>query len=110
MKSRLIWNVLLWISIAAVAGCATKKSRTAEQYFKDANENFRTGALPVAIESYHELLDQYPFSEYSEEAELKIAHAHYLNGNYAEAIVALTDFQRRHPTSSHLPFVGYYLG
>jgi outer membrane protein assembly factor BamD len=94
----------------AVTGCAAKRHLTADQYFHDATENFRSGSLPVAIDEYRELLDQHPFSEYNEEAELKIAHAHYMAGDYPEAIVAFTDFQRRHPTSPHLPFVGYCLG
>ncbi len=93
-----------------IAGCSAKPSRSAEEYFREATSNFKSGALNLAIEDYRELLDQHPFSEYTEEAELKIAHAHYLDGSYAEAVVALTDFQRRHPTSSHLPFVGYMLG
>jgi outer membrane protein assembly factor BamD len=92
------------------AACGGKKSLSAIDYFREANANFRAGALSVAIEQYRELLDQHPFSEYNEEAELKIAHAQYLDGNYSEAVVALTDFQRRHPTSPHLPFVGYTLG
>jgi outer membrane protein assembly factor BamD len=91
-------------------GCAAKKHLTADQYFHDASDSFRTGAFSLAVDQFHELLDQYPFSHYNEEAELKIAHAHYLSGSYAEAIVAFTDFQRRHPTSPNLPFVGYYLG
>jgi outer membrane protein assembly factor BamD len=100
-----------WILVVFVlAGCAAKQHLTADEYFNQATERYRSGALTVAIDNYHELLDQYPFSEYNEEAELKIAHAHYLEGNYAEAIVALTDFQRRHPTSAQLPFVGYLLG
>lgn len=102
---------IAWVLVAAaLTGCASKKHLSADQYFNDATEQFRNGALTVAIDEYHELLDQYPFSEYNEEAELKIAHAHYLAGNYPEAIVALTDFQRRHPTSADLPFVGYALG
>ena len=96
---------------AALMGCsAAKPHLAADEYFRQANDNFRHDALNLAIEQYHELLDQYPFSDHNEEAELKIAHAQYLAANYAEAIVALTDFQRRHPTSPQLPFVGYYLG
>jgi outer membrane protein assembly factor BamD len=91
-------------------GCAPKKPLTADEYFRTATDNFQYGALGQAIEEYQELLDQHPFSKYTEEAELKIAHGHYLLGEYAEAIVALSDFQRRYPTSVHLPFVGYYLG
>jgi outer membrane protein assembly factor BamD len=91
-------------------GCAAKKHLTADQYFHEASNNFRGGAFTLAIDQFHELLDQYPFSQYNEEAEMRIAHAHYLLGRYAEAIAAFTDFQRRHPTSPQLPFVGYYLG
>jgi outer membrane protein assembly factor BamD len=107
MKNRSVW----WVALAfTLFGCSAKKHLTADQYFHDATEHFRGDALAVAIEEFHELLDQYPFSEYNEEAELRIAHAQYLLGNYPEAVVALTDFQRRHPTSPNLPFVGYYLG
>jgi outer membrane protein assembly factor BamD len=101
---------VLPVALVLGAGCSAKQHLSADQYFTEANESFRTGALTLAIEQFHELLDQHPFSEYNEEAELKIAHAHYLAESYPEAIVALTDFQRRHPTSPHLPFVGYYLG
>lgn len=104
------------VSLAALvfamvmAGCAVKRHQTAKQYFNEATDDFRSGALLLAVDEYHELLDQYPFSKYNEEAELKIAQAQYLAENYPEAIVAFTDFQRRHPTSASLPLVGYYLG
>ncbi len=101
--------VLLLISVA-MAGCTEKKRLGAQDYFKQATSSYQSGALDVAIEEYKEMLDQQPFSPYTEEAELRIAHAQYLAGNYAEAVVSFTDFQRRHPTSAHLPFVGYGLG
>ncbi len=91
-------------------GCAAKKQLTADEYFSNASKEFRRGSYQVAIENYRELLDQYPFSQQSEEAELKIAHAHYLNHSWPEAIAAFSDFQRRHPTSPYLPLVGFLLG
>jgi outer membrane protein assembly factor BamD len=100
----------LGVLLVTMIGCSSKKHLTADQYFREANESFREGAMTLAIERFHELLDQYPFSQYNEEAELRVAHAQYLAGNYPEAVVALTDFQRRHPTSPNLPFVGYHLG
>lgn len=109
MMQRRTATLLVGITLATAA-CGAKPHHTANEYFTDANTNFRAGALNVAVDQFKELLDQHPFSEYNEEAELKIAHAQYLNGSYAEAVVALTDFQRRHPTSPHLPFVGYTLG
>ncbi len=100
----------LLLGLLAVAGCATKQKLSAAQYVEEANGSFREGSLALAITEYKELLDQHPFSEYNEEAEIRIAHAQYLDGSYPEAVVALTDFQRRHPTSPHLAFVGYLLG
>lgn len=103
-------GLFLAAAVLALSGCATKKPKTAAEYFATANDHFRHGAFSAAAAEYRELLDQYPFSDYVEEVELRIAHAQYLDGRYAEAIVSLSDFQRRHPTSPHLPFVGYLLG
>jgi len=107
MKRRWLMAVICTMGLV---GCSHKKTYTAEQYFHEADHNFRDGAYYIAVEQFRDLMDQFPFSKYSEEAELKIAQANYLSGKYAEAIVAFTDFQRRHPTSPNLPFVGYYLG
>lgn len=105
----------LAIAVAAsvlltVNGCTSKKHRTADEYFKVANEELESGSLQQAVENFRDLLDQHPFSEYSEEAELKIGQAYYLDSSCPEAIAAFTDFQRRHPTSPFLPFVGYLIG
>lgn len=107
---RWLSRVLPVVVIVATAGCAAKRQLPADQYFKQASEDFRAGAFTPAIEGFRELLDQHPFSEYTEEVELKIAHAQYLDGDYISAIVAFSDFQRRYPTSPYLPFVGYMLG
>jgi outer membrane protein assembly factor BamD len=97
-------------AMLVAGGCGPTKHRTAEEYFSDANKHFRGGSLDQAVEEYRGLIDEYPFSPNSEEAELRIAHALFLSGKYAEAVVALNDFQRRHPTSPHLPFVGFAIG
>lgn len=104
------WLVPLFVLLLAVAGCAAKKKLSAEQYFTEANKDFEQGAFQLSIDEYRNMLDQYPFSDHTEEAELKIAQAHFMAGNLAEAVAAFTDFQRRHPTSPHLPYVGYALG
>lgn len=107
---RLLLAVVLLAGTGLAAGCAASKPDNADEYFSTATDDFQYGALNPAIDKYRELLEQHPFSEHTEEAELKIAHAYYLLGDYTEAIVAFTDFQRRYPTSPHLPFVGYHLG
>src|SRR5215470_2698215 len=105
-----VWIPILVALLIASSGCAAKKQLSAEEYYDKASNDFETGAYQAAVEQYRQLLDQYPFSEYSEEAELKIGHAHYLNRSCPEAIAAFTDFQRRHPTSPYLPLVGFLVG
>lgn len=107
---KLTRSALVFVFLCTTFGCAAKKELSAEQYYEKAAKEFRNGAYPVAIQNYRELLDQHPFSEYTEDAELKIGQAHYLNGSCPEAIAAFGDFQRRHPTSPNLPLVGYLIG
>lgn len=106
MKTRAaLAAVCLWAT-----ACSTTKPQNASEYFREAEDLFASGAYGLAAEQYREMIDQYPFGEETEEAELRIAHAHFLNESYIEAVAAFTDFQRRHPTSPYLPFVGYELG
>jgi len=100
------------VALGAVvaAGCAPKAPTTPEEHFRVASEHLRLGSYSQAVETYRNLLDEHPFSDYSEEAELKVAIAQYKDGACPEATASFTDFQRRHPTSPHLPQVGYLLG
>lgn len=104
-------GVAIVVALGCLAGgCAARKPGSAQQYFQLASRDLRQGAYNQAVENYRNLLDEYPFSEYSEEAELKTGIAHFKNESCPEATAAFTDFQRRHPTSPHLPLVGYLLG
>ena len=76
MKHTRVAVVLIAVGLL---GCTAKKRLTADQYFHEASDNFRSGAFTLAIDQFHELLDQYPFSQYNEEAEIRVAHAHYLS-------------------------------
>lgn len=107
---RLVRIAAFVTTLALLAGCSSKAPQSPEEYFDQANREYRRGSYTLAIKQYRALLDHHPFSDYAEEAELRIAHAHYLARDYTAAIVTLTDFQRRHPTSEHLPLVGYLLG
>lgn len=101
--------LLALCGFAVLSGCAARQVRSAEEYRAIASKAFREGSYVYAAEQYRELIDQHPFSEYTQEAELKIAHAQYLNGSCPEAVSSLADFQRRYPTSPHLAMVGYLI-
>jgi outer membrane protein assembly factor BamD len=107
MARRLI--VLAVVAVVAAA-CGKAPKLSADAYYGEATTAFDDENYEVAIKSYKGLLDNYPFSDKAEEAELRIAQAHYQDEDYAEAIAAFNDFQRMHPLSPHLPEVYYLLG
>ncbi len=98
------------LALVAVAACGGPQKLTADAYYREATDAFEHKSYDVAIKQYKGLLDNFPFSEHAEEAELRIAHAHYKSKQYPEAIAAFNDFQRMHPLSPHLPEVYYLLG
>ena len=75
---------LLFVVTLAVAGCAGKKPAVpANMLREEANQAYTDEAYEVAVERYKALLDQYPFDPGAEEAELRIALAHYRAQRYA---------------------------
>jgi outer membrane protein assembly factor BamD len=102
-----LWGVVFLL----LGGCTTTEKRlSAKEYYNQANDAFTREDFSRAVDSYRELLDQYPLNPYAEEAQLKVAYSYYLGKKYVEAIAAFGDFERAYPTSSHLPFVQYYRG
>ncbi len=89
--------------------CSVKKPPTGEDYYQQAQLNFANKEYHAAIENYQYVVDKYPFSPYAEESEMKIGLAYYRNKDYAQAVAALDDFQRMHPTSKNLQLVSYYI-
>jgi outer membrane protein assembly factor BamD len=96
--------------IALTVACSAPPRLSADQYYTEGQAAFADENYEVAIRSYKDLLDQYPFDARAEEAELTIAESHYKKKQYAEAIAAFNDFQRMHPMSPTLAKVYYLLG
>lgn len=98
-----------WALLLFVASCGAEKILTDKEYFDAASKAMEGKTYDLAVEKYQKLMEEYPFSDYTEEAQLKVAYAQYLNKQYAEAIASFQDFQRMHPTNPNLPFAEYYL-
>jgi outer membrane protein assembly factor BamD len=97
--------------VAIVVGCSAKKPLVpADKLWEEANQAYADEAYDVAINRYKTLLDQHPFDENGEEAELRIAMSYYNLDRHPEAIAAFGDFERMHPTSASLPMIEYHLG
>ena len=108
---RKVWAIFaLCAFLSTLSACASRKAPTGEDYYAQGELNFEKGEYKSAVENYQFVVDKYPFSPYAEDAEMKIGLAYYRSGEYAQAIAALDDFQRMHPTSKNLQLVSYTIG
>ena len=100
------WVLLTVIALAG--GCASRKEPaepTAEQNYQMGMEKFDKKNYRDAIPYFQRILENYPFSFYAIQAELKIAESYFLDKKYIEALVHLHGFQELHPTNENIPFV-----
>ncbi len=99
---------VLLIVIALVGGCASRKEPaepTAEQNYQMGMKKFDNKNYRDAIPYFQRILENYPFSFYAIQAELKIAESYFLDKKYVEALVHLHGFLELHPTNENIPFV-----
>lgn len=102
--------LLILVACAAAtlfAACSVRKPPTGEDYYAQGQLNFTNGEYNAAVENYQYVIDKFPFSPFAEDAEMRIGLSYYKMGEYAQAIAALDDFQRMHPTSKNLELVSY---
>ena len=93
-----------------VSACAAhQQTPTGENYYSLGQQAFATHDYKGAAIYFQKLIDQYPFSPYAEDAELKIGLSEYQQKHYAEAIASLGDFEKMHPTSKEIELASYYL-
>ena len=60
-----------------------------------------------AIEIFQSIIDNYPYSEYAVEAELRIADSYYADGKHEEALSYYRDFSDLHPDHEKVPYTVY---
>ena len=93
-----------------VSACAVhQQTPTGENYYSLGQQAFATHDYRGSTIYFQKLIDQYPFSPYAEDAELKIGLSEYQLKHYAEAISSLGDFEKMHPTSKEIELASYYL-
>ena len=95
--------------LAILSSCSTDPKLTAAQYLDEGNKAMDGEVYDIAVENYQKLLEEYPFDPSTEEAQLKTAHALFLDERYPEAIASFQDFQRMHPTNASLPFAEFHI-
>jgi outer membrane protein assembly factor BamD len=75
-----------------------------ENYAKGMGE-YEDADYQDAIPYFQKVIENYPFSLYAIQAELKIAESYYYDEKYVEALVHLQGFEELHPTNDQIPYV-----
>jgi outer membrane protein assembly factor BamD len=107
---RLVFVLAACIALCVSAcGAVHQQTPTGENYYSLGQQAFATHDYRGSGIYFQKLIDQYPFSPYAEDAELKIGLSEYQMKHYAEAIASLGDFEKMHPTSKQIELASYYL-
>jgi outer membrane protein assembly factor BamD len=106
---RLAFVLAAGIALCVSACAAHQQTPTGENYYSLGQQAFATHDYRGSAIYFQKLIDQYPFSPYAEDAELKIGLSQYQMKHYAEAIASLGDFEKMHPTSKQIELASYYL-
>ncbi len=111
------------LTIALLYACATappeEELPSAESYYQRGQKIlegrrvflfFTDVDYPKAIESFQEVIDNYPYSEYSLLSELAIADIHFEREEYDEASSYYHDFVELHPNHPRVAYALYRNG
>lgn len=117
MYNSFIRSCVLAMSIFCLSGCGIidhfylpPPEDTAQELFETANDLMKEKNYVGAIERYNKLKDAYPFSPYTVDAELSLADAYFLDGEYTMATESYKDFEALHPRHDAIPYVLYQIG
>jgi outer membrane protein assembly factor BamD len=116
-------RVIAVLTIALLCACATappeEELPSAESYYQRGLKIlegrrvllfFTDVDYPKAIESFQEVIDNYPYSEYSLLSELAIADIHFEREEYDEASSYYHDFVELHPNHPKVAYALYRNG
>ena len=111
------------LTIALLCACATappeEELPSAESYYQRGQKILEGRTVfffftdidyPKAIESFQEVIDNYPYSEYSLLSELAIADIHFEREEYDEASSYYHDFVELHPNHPKVAYALYRNG
>ena len=110
MKKLVFWLCALVI----LSGCASDNKVVAEQtldeIYSEAYTQFNKKNYEEAAEKFILAETQYPTSPWAADALIMAAYSHYLDDDFAGALLATDRFMRFHPGHADVPYVLYLRG
>lgn len=101
---------------ALLTACAgTKDSeimvqKPLEEIYKNAYAEFNDENYEVAASEFAQAESQYPSSTWAADALIMSAYSHYMDDDFASALMATDRFMRFHPGHKDVPYVMYLRG
>lgn len=83
---------------------------TAQQFYKNAKKELKSGDYELAIEYFETLESRFPFGTYAEQAQLETGYAYFKYDEYDSAIAAADRFIKLHPTHPNVDYAYYLRG
>ncbi|MFN9806323.1 MAG: outer membrane protein assembly factor BamD [Betaproteobacteria bacterium] len=103
------------LGIALLSGCGSlDKDATAkwdaDRLYREARTELSAGNYKAARELLEKLDARYPFTRYSQQAQVEIAYAYYKEGESAQAISAADRFLKVNPNHANADYAQYIKG
>jgi len=111
--------LFLWIAmVLTVGGCSSAitdpaiiyKDQSAEEIYRGAEINLAKRRYSTAVQQFEALDALYPFSQYSEQAQLDSIYAYYKNDDMPSTAAAADRYIRLYPRSEHVDYAYYMKG
>lgn len=107
--------ILMTIIGATLAGCAGSDNKIVVEQplvdiYKTAYDEFNDKDYDKAAAEFLKAESQYPSSPWAADALVMAAYSHYMDGDFAGAILAADRFMRFHPGNPDVPYVLYLRG
>ena len=112
--------IVLVIAVTAT-GCASmgkmfgkdkdsEEGKPVEEIYETAHKSMSNGNWAKAETNFRQLIAQYPYGAYTEQALMETAYAQYKAGKMEEAISTIDRFIRTYPTQRNVPYMYYLRG
>ena len=101
-------------TVTLLSGCASHNKIVADQpltdIYDEAYEEFNRKNYDIAAEKFASVENQYPTSPWAADALIMAAYSHYMDDDFAGALMVSDRFMRFHPGHTDVPYILYLRG
>lgn len=110
-----ILAVCLVVSVLSLTACKLwneedenpYQGKTAQQMYNESQTALTKGQYDSAVKELEGLESMYPFSEYAEQAQIKLIYANYQKGDYPSAAATAERFIHLYPRAKNVDYAYY---